>query len=205
MKRKVGIIAFLLLASLCFADKWKATDFFYPARIEKMVQKYKLTKTFESEGVEIYKNEDTKDWMYIYREGSEDENSPSVYLIAFAQLGGTFDSCTKFGQLVDKSRAYKYLTSVITEANYLVPENDFQSNSNYVWHDNQQVFVHQFWKRISIYTKMFNVHEEQGLSIPENVVARYDYFIKWWNENYKNENLKTELGKEYKKYLKEHK
>ena len=206
MKRKVGFIAFLMLAALCFADKWKATDFFYPARVDKMIENYGLTKTYDEDNIVVYQNEETKDWIFIYTEGNEDDNPKSLYKITYANLGGQFESCTKYGQLVDRSAKIKYLTSVITEANYLVPEQDFQSNSNYVWRDTQSVFINMFYKRLLIYVKLANIKDNLGLTIPEKDINRYSYFIKWWNENTKgNENIAKDLTKEYKTYLKKNK
>ena len=205
MKKKVLVLAMVLVSAFCFADKWKATDFFFPKRTEKMIEKYGLTKVYTADKIELYKNEETKDWLYIFQEGSEEENSEVVDYVAFAYLGGVFDSCTKYGQIVDPTAHYKYLMSVITEANYLVPESDYQSGSNYIWRHPQQVYYHQFFKRMVTYINMYNAREELGIEIPEAVIARYDYFIKYWNANYKTENFVTELGKEYKKYWKEHK
>ena len=206
MKKRIVLFAMLLVSAFCFADKWKASDFYFPARVEKTIEKYKLTKTYTAENIEFYKNEETNDWLYIYKNGTEDELSEVVVMVAFANLGGVFDSCSKYGQLVDKQASrYKYLMSVITEENYLVPEADHQPGSNYVWRTPQNIYVRQFYNRMIAYINMYNAREQLGIQLPEKVVARYDYFINYWNANSKNETFVNDIGKEYKKYWKEHK
>ena len=73
MKRKILLLLCLLLSTFCFAAeaKWNPTDLFNKKKTEKLLNKYGLTEDFSNEAMTMFRNDETEDWLLIYKEGDE--------------------------------------------------------------------------------------------------------------------------------------
>ena len=210
MKKLICFLSVLMAATCLFAAgaKWKSSDIYHPKKFNKLIQTYNLTKTYTNDKIEVYKNEETKDWVYIYREGSEENNDKRIYFTAFASLGGVFDSCMVYGGFTSHAKDVKYFYSYINEGNTAIPKGDFLGRSTYVWNNPAWIFWYMFRYRAYIFTQLNGFKTIMGLEdveIPEEVVERYAYFSEWLIENNKDEDAYKKIRGEYSAYLKEHK
>ena len=211
MKRKVCLICALLMSAFIFAagGKWNAIDIAYPKKLAKIIENYSLTKTYNDEAIEVYKNPDNSDWMYLYRAGSEENKDQSVWLIAFAYLDGRFDSCTFYSGYTSPKESVKYLTACIKEDNTAAPKSDFLGRSQYVWTNPSGLFYTMCRNRIATFMNMLSI--QSIIELPynddfnEKVLPKYEYFAEWFIEHKTDKEIVKNFEKEYKKYLKEHK
>lgn len=205
MKKLFCFISVLLVSVSLFAKSWKASDMFYKKKLEKIIESYNLTKVYTDDVVDLYKNEETADWLYVFRYGNEDKNDNIILHAHFAYLDGIFDSCTKYGNFIKDEGTFKYLFSCITEESTMIPETDYQVNSSWVWSNPRAVYVNMFKNRNSIFPYLESMKEDYDLFIPQEVSERYMYFKGWLAANSQSKDLEISIPKEYKKYLKEHK
>ena len=207
MKKIVSLIMMLFVTACLFAGgKWKSSDIFSEKKLNKLLETYNLTKSYEKDNVVVYKNEETSDWIYILREGREENLDKSIFFISFANLGGTFDSCTLYGGFTNHQENVKYMYAYLNEATTAVQERDYLGKSNYKWtSDLNYVYYWLFKRRTFSFITMETMKDIIGITIPEDVHERYAYFGNWIVENNNEEQATILLKKEYKKYLKEHK
>ena len=209
MKKLITLFCALMAASCLFAAgaKWKSSDIYHQKKFDKLIDTYKLTKTYEDERAQVYKNEEGSDWVYIYREGSAEKKDKSLFFVAFANLGGVFDSCTIYGGWTDYSDNVKYIYSYINESNTAIQDGDFMGKaSNWVWGDPFSVYYMMFRVRDYVFTQMYNNKDAVGIgTIPEKTLDKYVFFNKWIGEHKDDKDVQKEVAGEYKKYLKEHK
>lgn len=207
MKKLICILSILMAATCMFAAgaKWKSSDIFYQKKLDKLIETYNLTKTYDNNGTVLYKNEETSDYIYITKLGSEENNDKRTFLVSFAILGGVFDSCTVYGAFTDFSYKVKYMYSYINESNTTVAKDDFTGKTTYGWNNPQWVFYIMFFQRVICFQNMTKIVYDLDITIPDDIVDRYDYFAYWLAQNNNEENVHIKLGVEYKNYLKEHK
>lgn len=207
MKKTISLLSIMLLSSFIFAAgaKWRASDIYHQKKFDKLVETYKLTETYENNNVKFYKNDETSDWIYIMKEGSEVDYDKRTFFISFAYLGGVFDSCTIYGGFTDFSKDVRYMYSYIDESTTAIQKGDYMGKSTYGWNNPQYVYYIMFVRRWLAFRDMQTVQNELDIEIPENVTEKYAYFGNWITENNKDEKIDTKLAKEYKQYLKEHK
>ena len=86
MKKLICILSILMAATCMFAAgaKWKSSDIFYQKKLDKLIETYNLTKTYDNNGTVLYKNEETSDYIYITKLGSEENNDKRTFLVSFA-------------------------------------------------------------------------------------------------------------------------
>ena len=207
MKKIITFLTVLMAATCVFAAgaKWKSSEIYNEKKFNKLVETYKLSKVYEKDTVEFYKNEDSSDWIFILREGSEEKNDDRIYFISFANLGGKFDSCTVYGGFTDHSENVKYFYSYINEASTTIPEGDFKGKSTWIWNYPNYIFYYMFTRRIVAFNELDTIKEIVGITLPEDVYNKYLYFGNWIVDNNRNEDIVSLLPQEYRKYLKEHK
>lgn len=207
MKKIVTFLSILMLAASLFAAgaKWKSQDIYHQKKFDKLIETYNLTKTYENKNVVLYKNEETSDWVYIMKEGSEENNDKRTFFVSFANLDGVFNSCSVYGGFTDFSKNVKYMYSFIDEGNTAIAKGDYMGKSTYAWNNPQYVYYIIFVRRLMAFRDMLTIQNVLGIEIPETVTERYTYFGNWLTENSKDEKVDTKLAKEYKQYLKEHK
>lgn len=207
MKKLISLVSILMLTSCLFAAgaKWKSSDIYHPKKLAKLIETYNLTKTYENGPTVLYKNEETSDFIYITKDGSEENNDKRVFFESFACLGGVFDSCSVFAGFTDFSETMKYMYSFINEKTTAIQEGDFLGRSTYVWNNPQHIYYLMFIRRLMAFRDMLTIQNELDIEIPEDVLERYDYFSNWLVENNKDEKIAFILAKEYKQYLKDHK
>lgn len=207
MKKLICFFSVLMIATCLFAAgaKWKSADIYHQKKLDKLIETYNLTKTYENKGVQLYKNEETSDYIYIMKDGSEENNDKRTFFVSFASLGGVFDSCSVYGGFTNFSQNVKYMYSFINEGNTAIQKGDFTGKSTYVWKDPQYVYYIIFVRRLMAFRDMQTIQNELAITLPEDVVERYTYFGNWLTENSKDEKVHIKLANEYKKYLKEHK
>ena len=196
----------LLLSVFLFAEnaKWKANDLFNEKKLNKLIETYNLTLTYDNV-VKLYTNEETSDYIYISREGNEEKFDSYVCIVIFAYLDGHFDSCTKYGVFIGHDKTDKYLYACLTEYNTLVQQDDYTGKTTWYWKDPEQLFSYMFKQRDGRFNNLLSLTEKIELEIPDEIYDRYDYFDRWIIKNRSDKDFKKKLIKEYKKYLKEHK
>ncbi|MCR4949248.1 MAG: hypothetical protein K6A15_08850 [Treponema sp.] len=203
------LFTFMMVAGLFAASpKWKALDMIHPKKLDKTIESFNLICTYKDDAIEVYKNEETSDWMYIYRSGSTENNDQNVWLIVFAYLGGKFDSCTKLSSFSNFKEAVKYLSSAINEESTSILPGDCMGQSKYSWNDPVYIFYYMFKMRVVNFMNMQNI--QSIIEIPysddmASVFERYEYFNAWLIEHKNVEDTYKKLSKDYKNYLKEHK
>lgn len=207
MKKIVTFLSILMLAASLFAAgaKWKSGDIYNQKKFNKIIETYNLTKTYENKNVVLYKNEETSDWVYIMKEGSEENNDKRTFFVSFANLGGVFDSCSIYGGFTDFSKNVRYMYSFIDEGNTAIQKGDYMGKSTYGWNNPQYIYYIIFVRRLMAFRDMLTIQNVLGIDIPEDVAERYAYFGNWLTENSKDEKVDVKLANEYKKYLKAHK
>ena len=210
MKKKLCLIFTFMLVACLFAGepKWKAMDMIYPKKLEKTIQDFNLTCTFKNEAIEVYKNEETSDWMYIFRSGSEESNDSRVWMVLFAYLGGKFDSCTKYSSFTNHKEAVKYLCAAVTEENTSILPNDCMGKSKYTWNNAVYIYYMLVRTRVDTFMKMRTIQSVVEIPYSEDmnsVFEKYEYFYEWFIQNKENEDTYKKIAKEYKQYLKDHK
>ena len=109
MKKLICFFSVLMAATCLFAAgaKWKSQDIYHQKKFDKLIETYNLTKTYENKNVVLYKNEETSDWVYIMKEGSEENNDKRTFFVSFANLDGVFNSCSVYGGFTDFSKNVK--------------------------------------------------------------------------------------------------
>ena len=207
MKKLICFFSVLMVATCLFAAgaKWKSQDIYHQKKFDKLIETYNLTKTYENKNVVLYKNEETSDWVYIMKEGSEENNDKRTFFVSFANLDGEFDSASVYGGFTDRSKDVRYMYSFINEGNTAIAKGDYMGKSTYAWNNPQYVYYIIFVRRLMAFRDMLTIQNVLGIEIPEAVTERYAYFGNWLTENSKDEKVDTKLAKEYKQYLKEHK
>lgn len=207
MKKLICFLSMVMVATCLFAAgaKWKSSDIYHQKKFDKLIQTYNLTKTYSDDKIEFYKNEDTSDWVYITRKGSEENGDKRIFFVAFASLGGVFDSCTVYGGYTNAKENVKYMYSYINEANTAIQKGDFLGKSSYIWNNQQYIFYIMGLQRIMEYRDMLILKDTLGITTPEEVDERYAYFLQWISEHNRKEKVEQEYIKAYKAYLAEHK
>lgn len=207
MKKLISLILVSLTLSLAvFAGSWKPYDFIKQNKLEKIIKTYNLQETETGNSVNtLYKSEDNKNWIFIFKQGNTSFNDKQVYEIVFIYLDGVFDSCTKYSSAIRGGTSETYLTAVVIEKDYSVSKSDYSTGSSWVWTDPQQCFLHLFWKRMQVFNILVSLQDKCNFEVPEDAKERYSYMSNWYNTHYNDNNLKAGLASEYKKYLKEHK
>lgn len=204
MKKKITLLFVSLTFVLsAFAGSFKAKDAIDQKKFDKLISKYNLSIVCDEVLHTIYKNEETSDWIYIYRQGNEKNNDKYVYEMTFMYLDGEFDSCLKYGSFTSYSESKKYLYAIITESSVAVPKEDYYSNG-WHWNDPQQVFYHMLFKRNQFYSYLNLLTDTYSLEIPEDVCDKYNFLSDWFNNN-SSKDAKIKIAKDYKEYLKNHK
>lgn len=207
MKKFISLIIVSLALSLSvFAGSWKSYDLLKASKLQKLIDNYALNLVEDTADVSVYKSDDSIDWIYIYKIGSEKEGTQTVYYTVFANIDGKFDSCTRYGQLLAPATPYQYIYGGIDESNTAVanvPVESAFSAGAYVWKDPNAIYLNLFYIRLVIFTDLYNNLDNYGISIPENVLERYSYFSSFYKENQEDEKFKSLLPKEYKAYIKE--
>lgn len=203
------IISFLVVSlTLLFsvsAAKWKATDTINEKKLEKLIFEYNLQKQPEiNPAISMYISEDNTNWIYIYKDGSEENNDKNVITIAFLCLDGVFDSCTKYGGFTSFSSTKSYMYSVITEKESAIVADDYYHNG-WHWNNPKWVFNYMFFRRLQAFNTLTLFKNNYNFSIPEDVSERYQYFTEWYSNNSSSEDIINLTPKEIKKYQKEHK
>lgn len=209
MKRKILLLAGLLLSTFCFAagNKWTPTDLFFPKKAEKIFEKYNLTEVFTEGTTSFYRNEENDDWLIMYKQGDEAKKDDSIYIVAFGSLGDVFDSCTITGALLNAEHRDPYLYAAISESSTSVKEGNFDYNSQALWRwkDTQVVFLNMCRYRLSFFNWLKTKQQAFDIIIPDEALERYEYFTDWFNQNKNDPKLKSKFAKEYKDYLANHK
>ncbi len=208
MKKVFCFISVLLVSVSLFAKTaktWKASDMFYQSKMEKIIESYNLTKVYTDDIVDLYKNEETSDWLYVYRYGREDRKDNFIFHVTFGYLGGIYDSFTKYGSYIKREGTFKYIYACITEDSVMIPETDYQPNSHWVWSNPSGIYAYMFRNRNSTFSYLEEKKEKYELFIPQEVSEKYSYFKEWLAANSQSKDLEISIPKEYKKYLKEHK
>lgn len=206
MKKFISLIIVSLALSLSvFAGSWKSYDLLKASKLQKLIKSYELNLIEETAEMSVYKSDDSVDWIYIYKMGSEEEGTKTVYYTVFANLDGKFDSCTRYGQLLAPATPYQYIYGGIDESNTAVanvPVESAFSAGALVWSDPASIYSMLFNVRLIMFSYLNENLNNYGISIPENVLQRYNYFSSWYAENKENEKLNSLLPKEYKAYIK---
>ncbi len=207
MKKLISLVSIVMLTSCLFAagSKWKSSDIYHPKKLDKLIETYNLTKTYEKGTTVLYKNEETSDFIYITKDGSEENNDKRVFFESFACLGGVFDSCSIYGGFTDFSKDVRYMYSYINESNTAIQKGDYMGKSTYGWNNPQYIYYLMFIRRLMAFRDMLTIQNELDIEIPEDVLERYDYFSNWLVENNEDEKVFIKISKEYKQYLKDHK
>lgn len=207
MKKLICFLSMLMVATCLFAAgaKWKSSDIYHQKKFDKLIKTYNLTKTYTDDRVEVYKNEETSDWVYITREGSEENNDKRIFFLAFASLGGVFDSCTVYGGYTSPKENVKYMYSYINEGNTGIYKGDFLGKSSWIWNNQLYIFYLMCKRRIMAYRDFDTLKNVIGVTVPEEVDERYAYFAKWLVDHNKDEKIESAFTKAYKEYLAEHK
>ncbi len=209
MKKTLLLLGCMLMAAFCFAaeNKWNPTDLFNKKKTEKLLNRYELTESFSNETMSMFRNEETGDWLLIYKDGDESAFDENVVTIAYGSIGGIFNSCTILGCLLKGESVSPYLYAVITEESTSVPKNNFNYSSNapWVWRDPMGVFFNMNITRLNYFNWLQKQQEDLYISIPEDVSERYAYFTKWFTDNKDDDKIQSKYVKEYKKYLQDHK
>ena len=210
MKKNVCILFILLSVTCLFAagkKSWKPDDILYETKFEKLLETYNLKKVNTSDVHEVYKNEETSDWLYVYHRGSEEYQDEIVYKIAFGYINGVFDSCTNYNHFTSNAETNQsqYLHAYIDESKTSISEYDYKSQTNWHWNDPSYVYVMMFVERCQLFQQVYPERDQYNLFIPDEVINRYNYFYGWLIANQTNKKITTDLPKDYKRYLKEHK
>lgn len=207
MKKVIAFFSVLMAVSCLFAAgaKWKSSDIFSAKKLNKLLETYNLTKSYEKDNIVVYKNEETSDWIYIMREGLEENFDKRVFFISFANLDGVFDSCTIFGGFTGHKENVKYHYSYLNESTTAIQPGDYFGKSNWKWTEPDYTYFWIFKRRAFAFIAMESMKDIFGITIPEDVHERYAYFANWLIDNNNEEKAQFLLNKEYKKYLKEHK
>lgn len=206
MKKLISLILVSLTLSLfVFAGSWKPYDVLTKKKLNKLVSTFNLQECDTTNSVNtVYKSEDGSNWIYIYKIGNPNYNDKYIYEITFMYLDGVFDSCTKYGAYTKAGETTKYLYAVITESNTAAAKTDYYGG-NWYWKDPQQLFIHLFYQRMKAFDILKINMNLFGITIPDEVIEKYNYFNLYYNENNLDPEIKIKLANEYKKYLKEHK
>ena len=62
MKKTVSLLVMLFVTACLFAGgKWKASDIFSEKKLDKLLETYNLTKSYEKDNIVLYKNEETSE------------------------------------------------------------------------------------------------------------------------------------------------
>lgn len=204
MKKIPLLLCSLFLATNLFAAGVKTSDFVTETKFNKVLTEYNLSVVYDYDKTTVYKSDNTDDWIYVFKEGNEDNNDKNVYVLMFYYLDGKFDSCLKYSSFTSPKESKKYLYAVMSERSTAIPKEDYFSNG-WHWTDPQQCFYHLFWRRFQVFSLLESTVDQYGISIPEADCERYHYFIKWCSEHSGDKDVKVQIQKEYKAYLKEHK
>lgn len=208
MKKLISILfVSLTLVLSAFAGGWKSYDLLKSSKLAKFIDQYEMELVEEKPEITVYRSEDCENWIYISQIGKEENGDKDVYYFIYANMGGQFNSCIRYGQLLTPAKPYEYIYGGIDESNTSVSsvptESSFTTNTYYVWGDPQGIYANLFYIRLVIFNNLYKATEAYNITIPDSVLERYSYFSKWYQENMKDEDLKKNLPKEYKKYIKE--
>lgn len=203
MKKTIALFGLLLLVSSLFAIEFNASDLMKDKKVIELIESYELENVYSDECQDLFRNENTDDWVYIFSVGNEENSDKWVLTQIFVYVDGVFESCQRYGSYTAESSS-KYMWACITETSSTVSETNKANKSNYVWSDPRGVFINCFDIRLQVFLEMVKLAKTQEFIIPDFAMERYSYFINWYNENKSDSNLRMKLPKEYRKYLKEH-
>lgn len=203
MKKTMTFLGLLLAVSCMFAKAFNPSDLMKDKKVIELIESHGLENVYSDERQDLFRNENTDDWVYIFSIGNEDNSDKWVLTQIFVYVDGIFESCQRYGSFTGESSS-KYMWACITETSSSVTESNKANQSNYVWSDPRGVFINCFSLRLQVFLEMVKLAKTQEFIIPDFAMERYRYFLDWYNENNSDKNLRMTLPKEYRKYLKEH-
>ena len=168
MKKIITLLGLLLVTSCLFAKGFKASDLMRDKKVIELIESYELESVYSDERQDLFRNEDTGDWVYIFQIGNESNNDKWVLIQIFVYIDGVFESCQRNGSYTGESTA-KYMWACITETDTIVQSTNQAATSGYVWKDPKGVFVNCFDVRLQVFREMVKLAKTQEFEIPEAV------------------------------------
>lgn len=206
--KKLFCIALALLACCSSLFALRGSDLSQPSKLSKILEEYKLPLVSENETDTLYKSAETNDWIFLRKIYSEENGDNNVFLFAFAYLGDSFYSFSRYGALLTPAKPYQYIYGGIDETNTALANVSVESVYDagyYSWKDPSSIYAMLFQNRVAMFFTVYNELKDYNIYIPEDIMEKYVYFAGWFNTNGNDPKLKSLLSKEYKKYIKEHK
>lgn len=189
----------LVAGAFAFAGGINPKDFANEKKLAKLVEKYNLEETKDSNTVTVYKSSDTSNWIFAYRFGDEKSGQLGIHAAYYAYLDGQFQSLYVYGEYTAPKEQFKYLYAAITETSNQVSKNDFYAHSKYTWNDPQKLFRFVFKNRQTYFKTFKIVADRYELNIPQEILDKYKYFDIWYTEN-----DEMDIAKAVKQYCKDH-